>query len=455
MAKNKILVLDDDNLICWSLKTSLEQDNHQVVCFSSGKEALGHISKDSPDLILLDLMLPDISGEEILKKLREVNLDVPIVVITARTEVASAVNAMKLGAVDYFCKPFDLEEIKITVRKILEMEHLKSEIYYRRAKEKSAYSFDQVICSDPRMVSTLNMARKIANSETMTILIQGESGTGKDLLAKAIHYESRRASHPLIEISCTAMPEHLLESELFGHERGAFTDAKKMKRGLFEIADGGSIVFEEIGDMPLNMQAKLLKVLEDRKFRRIGGVKTIDTDVRIIATTNKILQEEVRKGKFRLDLFYRLQVVTLTLPPLRERKADILPLAYHFIRQMNPKFNKNIQRISPAAEKLLLHYNWPGNVRQLKNTLERAMIFIEGEELSIEQLPIDLSSVGPSSSPDLLFKLPPEGIPLEEIEKQAVIQAIRYTKGNQIRAAKLLGISRDSLRRKLKKYGLI
>ncbi|NOY78762.1 MAG: sigma-54-dependent Fis family transcriptional regulator, partial [Calditrichaeota bacterium] len=286
--------------------------------------------------------------------------------------------------------------------------------------------------------------------------IQGESGTGKDLLARIIHYQSRRSNFPLVELNCTAVPEALLESELFGYERGAFTDARKMKRGLFEIANKGTILLEEIGEIPLAMQVKLLKVLEDRRLRRIGGLNDIPINVRIITTTNRDLIAETKAGNFRTDLFYRLNVITLIIPPLRERKDDIIPLAEYFLNRFNHQFHRNVKSISKEAEKLLLNYSWPGNIRQLKNVLERIMILEDTEELKPEHLPYEIQSY---TQDDMLsrplIKLPHTGLSLQEVEKNLIRQALSYTEGNQVKAAKLLGISRDALRRKMVKFNLL
>ncbi|HDZ11704.1 MAG TPA: sigma-54-dependent Fis family transcriptional regulator, partial [Bacteroidetes bacterium] len=302
----------------------------------------------------------------------------------------------------------------------------------------------------------LRMARRVASSEAPTILIQGESGTGKDLLARVIHYQSKRANSPLVELNCTAVPETLLESELFGHEQGAFTDAKKMKRGLFEIANKGTILLEEIGEIPQPIQVKLLKVLEDRRLRRVGGLKNIAIDVRVIATTNRDLIAETKAGNFRTDLFYRLNVITLLIPPLRERKGDILLLTKYFLNRYNHQFHRNIKSLSKEAEKLLINYNWPGNIRQLKNVLERIMILEDTEELLPDHLPYEIQSyTGDEAHAQAFIKLPHIGLKLGEVEKNLINQALDYTEGNQVQAAKLLGISRDALRRKMIKFKLI
>ncbi len=456
MAKAKVLVVDDDKLICWSLEKALAEEGYEVASAYLGKEALERITAEPPDVLLLDLMLPDLPGVEVLERLNKSRLQVAVLVITAHAAVDSAVRAMKLGAHDYICKPFNIEEVKLAVRKAVEVSHLRREVDYRRSRERQSYSFDNIIGAHPAMQEVLHLARRVAASDARTVLIQGESGTGKDLLARAIHYESGRARHPLVEVSCTAVPETLLESELFGHERGAFTDAKTQKRGLFEIADGGTVLLEEVGDMPQPMQAKLLKVLEDRSFRRLGGVKDIEVDVRVVATTNRDLAAAVKQGEFRLDLFYRLQVVPIVLPPLRQRRDDILILTHHFIKAFNRQFRRNMRGISREARELLLQYDWPGNIRQLKNVVERAMILDDAEELLPEHLPAEIAA-GPErkASPSHWVDLPPDGVVLEDVERDLVVQALASTGGNQVQAARLLGIGRDALRHRMKKFGLL
>jgi DNA-binding NtrC family response regulator len=456
MPKGKVLVVDDDKLICWSLEKALKSEGYDVGCAFGGKEALERISSEQPDIMLLDLMLPDLPGVEVLEHLNKNHMQLPVLVITAHAAVDSAVRAMKLGAHDYICKPFNIEEVKLAVRKALEVANLRQEVDYRRSRERRSYSFDNIIGSHPAMQEVLRLARKVAASDASTVLIQGESGTGKDLLARAIHYESARARYPLVEVSCTAVPETLLESELFGHERGAFTDAKTQKRGLFEIADGGTVLLEEVGDMTQPMQAKLLKVLEDWRFRRVGGVKDIHVDVRVVATTNRDLAAAVEEGSFRLDLFYRLQVVPIVLPPLRERREDILMLTRHFMKVFNRQFRRNMTKISKEAQELLLRYDWPGNIRQLKNVVERAMILDDAEELLPEHLPAEIHA-GPTRTAlePHWMKLPPDGVSLEEVERDLVVQALTSTGGNQVQAARLLGIGRDALRHRMKKFGLL
>ncbi len=454
MEKAKILIIDDDKLICWSLAKVLEKEGHQVSMLYSGKEVFDFVCSSAPDLILLDLMLPDISGLTILKNLKQKNCQIPVLVITAMAAVDTAVEAMKSGAQDYISKPFNMEEVILAVRKALEVDFLKREMNYHRSKESLRYHFENIIASHPAMQKAIHLARQISDSEASTVLIQGESGTGKDLLARTIHYQSRHSARPIVEINCTAVPETLLESELFGHERGAFTDAKQMKRGLFEIAHGGTILLQEVGDMPKAMQAKLLKVLEDRRIRRLGGIRDIEIDVCVIATTNRNLQEEVQNDHFRLDLFYRFNTITLTIPPLRNRRDDILLLAEYYIKTFNRQFRRHVQSVSEEAKSMLLDYPWPGNVRQLKNVIERIMILENIGELKPEHLPEEIQNTDASFT-NSMFSLPVQGISLNEVERQLITQALDATGGNQLQAAKLLHITRDAFRRKMQKYGLL
>lgn len=456
MTKGKVLIVDDDKLICWSLEQVLNKEGYDVTFVHLANDALSEIFKEPPDILLLDLLLPDLSGVEVLKRLKKRDYHIPVLVISAMATVDSAVQAMKLGAYDYISKPFNMDAVKLAIQKALEVDHLRSEVDYHRTRESRIYSFNNFVSGHSSIRELLRIAKRVASSEAPTILIQGESGTGKDLLARVIHYQSKRANFPLVELNCTAVPEMLLESELFGHEPGAFTDARKMKRGLFEIANKGTILLEEIGEIPQPMQVKLLKVLEDRRLRRVGGLKDIAIDIRVIATTNRDLIAETKAGNFRTDLFYRLNVITLLIPPLRERKGDILRLTKYFLNRYNHQFHRNIKSLSKEAEKLLINYNWPGNIRQLKNVLERIMILEDTEELQPNHLPYEIQSYTGDEAHDQTFiKLPHIGLSLREVEKNLINQALDYTEGNQVQAAKLLGISRDALRRKMIKFKLI
>jgi two-component system, NtrC family, response regulator AtoC len=451
----QILVVDDERLIRWSLEQTLAKAGYAVSTASTGEAALTAVREDPPDLILLDLKLPDIDGLQVLRQIRQLSPHLQVLIMTAYADVATAVEAMKLGAYDYLPKPIDFENLAVTIRNALEASRLKRKVQLLSERHLYPYHFDRIVGTSREIREVIALARKVARSETTTVLIQGESGAGKDLLAKAIHYESVRAEEPFMEIACTAMPEALMESELFGHERGAFTDAKSQKKGLLEVAHGGTIFLDEIGDMSAGLQAKLLRVLEERSFRRVGGTKDITVDVRVIAASNRDLRQAVDGGGFRKDLYYRLQVVTITIPPLRDRREDIPLLARHFLGYFSREFKKWLPHLAPEAERLLVRYEWPGNVRELRNVIERAMILEDTGDLLPGHLPPEIGRLTASAVlPAPTFQLPESGVVLEEVEREFVRQALELTHGNQTRAARLLGLTRDELRYRVKKFGL-
>lgn len=455
MKKGTILVVDDEELIRWSLEQHLMEEGHEVLTAASGEEALKIVRESMPDLIFLDLQLPGIGGMEVLQKVKEINKDIIVIIITALGIVEMVVKAMKLGAYDYINKPFNLDELSFTLHKALETGRLRHEVAALRA-ESHKFKPVNIIGSDPKMKDVMSMIEKIAKSESSTVLISGESGTGKELVAKSIHNKSSRAKEPYMAVNCAALPETLLESELLGHERGAFTDAKTMKKGLFELADGGTLFLDEIGDMPLGMQAKILRLLEDKTVRRLGGAKDILVDVRIISATNKDLLNAIEEGTFRSDLYYRLKVIPINLPALRERRGDIIPLTLHFIEQFNKEFNKSVKGISKVAEKFLTEYSWPGNVRELKNIVERAIILEDEDTLLVEHLPLEIVAMASESPNDeLKFHLPPEGVSLENLEMGLIKQALDLCGGNQSKAAKKLDLGIDAFRYRMKKFGLL
>jgi len=458
LAEAKILVIDDEKLLRWSLQQNLSKEGYTVITAEKGLEGLNTFKDESPDVILLDIHLPDVSGITVLQSIKEINKDALVIMITAFGDIQTAVKTIKLGAYDFVEKPFNVDKLKILVAKALETVSLRKEVSQFRSQLSLKYGFDSIIGQSEEMQKIFDIIKKIAKSDATTILLQGESGTGKDLAAKVIHYQSRRADRPFMEINCTALPETLIESELFGYEKGAFTDAKAMKKGLFELADGGSIYLDEIGDMKPSTQAKLLKVIEGKMFKRIGGVKDITVDVRIIAATNKNLDEDVRKGNFREDLYYRLKVIPVFIPPLRDRKNDITALAKYFINEFNREFKKNLKGISKETEKYFKEYPWPGNVRELKNIIERAMI-LESEEDYIlpEHLPIEFTSrdIAFANVKNIDIKIPPGGLDIEEVEKELIRQSLDITRGNQTKAARLLNITRDALRYRMQKFGFL
>ena len=445
MVKTKILIIDDDRLIRWSLRQKLGAWSHDVIEEETGEAGLRRAHEETPDLVLLDMKLPDGRGTDFLDEIRKNWPDLPVIMITAFGVIEDAVTAMRRGAYDFVTKPFDDPKLQSTLQHALEAAALKRKIAAYREIDEKKFSPGPFIGGTPVMLRILDMIRRVAESETAIVLLQGESGTGKDLAAQTIHAWSRRKGAPFLAINCSAIPETLLESELFGYEKGAFTDAKKQKRGLVELADEGTLFLDEIGSLGLALQAKLLRFLETNTFKRVGGLRDVGVDLRVIAATNHDLESLCREEKFRKDLFYRLNVCPIELPPLAQRRDDILPLVRQFIDQYNRKFNKTIGGLEPAAERILLAYSWPGNVRELKNAVERAMIFEDGPLISAGHLPIRPepreAPAGPSTEP----------LSLPDTEKQMIARVLRETNGNVSRAALVLGISRDTLRYKMKK----
>jgi len=455
----KILVIDDEKLIRWTLEQHLVKEGYEVATAESAEKGMALIAEDAPDLVLLDNRLPEMTGLEMLEKLNTQERGLMVIMITAYGMVETAVKAMKLGAYDYISKPFNLDEITYVIKKALEAGSLRTQV--KQLRQEVRGKVDAIIGESDDMVKVKNMILKIARSDATTVLIQGESGTGKELVAKAVHYSSARAEKPFMAINCAALPVTLLESELMGHEKGAFTDAKSTKKGLFELADNGTVFLDEIGDMDMGMQAKLLRLLEEKTFKRVGGVKDIKVDVRVISATNQELSKAMNEGRFRKDLYYRLQVVPINLPPLRDRSRDILLLARHFIDFFNRECHKNVQKLSKETEQHLMGYSWPGNVRELKNVIERAMILEIENEILPEHLSLDILEGEPagvgSSAPVSLegLVIPESGISIEDVEHALVRKALDMSNGNQTKAAQLLKMPRDAFRRRMKRFGII
>jgi DNA-binding NtrC family response regulator len=454
--QQKILVVDDEHLIRWSLEQNLKKQGYEVVTAATGEDALKLIKDDVPDLMLLDIQLPGIDGLAVLERVKEMEEEIIVIMVTALGVLETAVKAMRMGAYDYINKPFNLDELAIVIKKALENSELRREVAHLRSEQSRKYGSGSIIGRSRHMQNVLTMVEKVARSDAGTILIQGESGTGKELIAKAIHYQSGRAERPFMAINCAAVPETLLESELMGHERGAFTDAKVQKKGLLEMADGGTLFLDEIGDMAPGMQAKLLRVLEDRSFRRVGGTKDLQVDVRIISATNKDLLQAIEEKVFRADLYYRIQVIPIHLPALRERRDDIMPLVEHFIAHFNREFGKSVKGVSKMAEKFLTEYAWPGNIRELRNIIERAIILENEETLLLEHLPQELvAKTGGSSVGPFTVHLPEEGIDIEDVERELIRQALETSEGNQSKAAKKLNLGIDAFRYRMKKFGFL
>src|ERR1700757_42608 len=471
MPAEKILIIDDERLVRWSLRQKCEEWGYHVVEAESGEPGLKVAQHESPDLVLLDVRMPDLSGLEVLDQLKKNGDARAVIMITADPQLDDVKAALKLGAYDFIGKPLDFDELHVTIKNALETTRLRTEVQSLRGEVHRRAGYHNGVGVSGKMTELMNFVRKVAASEATTILIQGESGTGKDLIAKAIHYESARADKAFVAINCSAIPETLMEAELFGHEKGAFTDAKQMKKGLFEIADGDTLFLDEIGEISPLLQAKLLRVLEDQVIRRVGGVRDMQVDVRVIAASNRDLEKAVREAQFRQDLYYRLAIIAIFIPPLRERKEDILPLVDSFIEWYNRKFKKSVRGINAETRRLLLAHTWPGNVRELKNSIERAMILEDEAFLRSIYLPF---SVGESGGRTLFERtspadggrklangralprlyIPAGGTSLEELEHSMVELAMSHANGNQTNAAKLLDISRDALRYKLKKFSI-
>ena len=447
-----ILIIEDEALIRWSLRQKFEQAGYQVTEAESGEAGLEAFASGTFDLIMLDYKLPDMTGLQVLTKVRAEDEDVVVIMMTAYSTIESAVEAMKLGAYDYVTKPFDMDQLLRTVRKALETTKLRREVRELRRHVSHEYGIERIVGNDRSMEVLYDTIRRVAAGGASTVFLRGESGTGKDLVARVIHFQSDRAHRPFINVTCTALSETLLESELFGHERGAFTDAKQQKKGLLELADGGTVFLDEVGDMPAGLQAKLLRFLEERTFRRVGGTQEISVNVRVIAATNRNIEEAIRDGHFRSDLLYRLDVIAIPLPPLRDRGTDIIRLAEYFTAHFAREFRKPITDIEESARQKLLNHAWPGNVRELRNAVERAVLLSRGEHLADSDLALGNNHHGTTAH---VFELPPQGICLSDLEADLVRQALDRAGNNQTRAAKLLHLSRDAFRYRLEKLGLL
>ncbi|MEO8076702.1 MAG: sigma-54 dependent transcriptional regulator [Acidobacteriota bacterium] len=449
MTNATVLIVDDEDLIRWSLRERLRTEGYDIVEAGTGTAALDRF-KEGVDLVLLDYRLPDMDGLSILRELKQLDPDILVILLTAFVSVETAVDAIKLGAYHFANKPFNLDEVAAIVARALETTRLRREVKHLRANEARPYSLRAIVGESETMRALRQLVAKVAASPASTVLLTGESGSGKDLVAKTIHFSSARAAGPFMNITCSALPEQLLESELFGHERGAFTDARMQKRGLLESAHGGTVFLDEIGEMVPALQAKLLRVLEEKSFKRVGGSTDIRVDVRVVAATNRNLEEQVTKGGFRSDLYYRLNVLPIRLPALREHAEDVPELVSCYIDAFNTEFKKRITGVSPAAAALLSAYGWPGNVRELRNVVERAMLLAEGARLEASDFGA-LKTAVPSGD---RFELPAGGVNLEELERSLVVQALQRAGGNQTRAAALLGINRDQIRYRIEKFGL-
>ncbi len=454
----RVLIVEDEALIRWSLRQKFEERGYRVTEAETGKAALTAFEEGLFDLVMLDYKLPDTTGLDVLRALRQADQDTVVIMMTAYSTIETAVEAIKLGAFHYLAKPFQMEELLVTVDKALETTKLRREVRELRRQLQTEFGIDAIIGKHPSMLRLFETIKQVARTGISTVFLRGDTGTGKDLVARVIHHNSDRAANPFVNVTCTALSESLLESELFGHERGAFTDAKLQKKGLFELADSGTVFLDEVGDMPAALQAKLLRFLEERKFRRVGGTREISVDVRVIGATNRDLEKAIEQGQFRRDLMYRLNVVTVTLPPLRARGEDVRLLAQHFVARFAQEFKKPTVQVSDATYALLQDYSWPGNVRELRNVVERAVLLCRNNLVTPDDLV--LARTEPQGWEWNLdhITLPPDGFDFEKLrrlERHLLEQALARTGNNQTQAARLLNLSRDRLRYRLQKHGLL
>lgn len=444
-----ILIVDDEQHMRWIIEKALAKEGYKTASAATGAEGLAKLQSTGPDLVLLDLKLPDMNGIEVLRSMKQEQPRVPVIMITAHGTVESAIEAMKIGASDYISKPFDIEELKIIIHRCLEVVELATEVDYLRDELED--KLNTSLIGRSRVISELQeLIAKVADTPA-TVLIEGESGTGKEVVARLLHTGGSRAKKPFVAVNCAAIPETLLESELFGYERGAFTGADTRKKGKFEIASGGTIFLDEIGEISLHIQAKLLRVLQEKVFERVGGNEQLKMEARVIAATNRNLKKCVREGTFREDLYYRLQVIPINMPALRERKEDIPDLVYCFLRKYD--YRGRIKGLTAEAFEKLQGYDWPGNIRELENAIERAVILCNQEYITPAYLPMEM--VDQIETPhEFTINLPPQGISLETVERELIIMALDRSKGNQTKAARLLGITRSALIYRIEKYGI-
>ena len=450
-----VLVVDDEKMIRWSLRKRLEQEGYSVVEAESGEAARRHFHRDAFELALMDMRLPDTDGMTLFQEFHDTHPDTPVIIITAYSSLEGAVGAIKNGASDYISKPFDLDELSLTVRRVHENSVMRRNVTTDLDQKRSQFGLDNIVGCSPQIMEVKALVRKVAQGPSTTTLLLGESGTGKDLVARALHYESSRAPHPFMNITCTALPETLLESELFGFEAGAFTNATSRKKGLIELANRGTVFMDEIGDMAPALQAKLLRILEEKSFKRIGGVTDIHVDMRLIAATNRNLERMVSDKTFREDLYYRLNVVPIHMPPLRERKGDVTVLANYFLAMFNREFRKQLQGISADALAKLNAYPWPGNIRELRNVMERAILLNEGPWIEKGDIVLGRANFNtPVESLGEIVPLPLQGCTLADAEESLLRQALNRCDWNQTRTGVLLGITRDQVRYKIEKFGM-
>jgi DNA-binding NtrC family response regulator len=450
---NLVFIVDDEQAISKLLSYWIKDKwKYDVEIFANGEDVLKKLHL-KPDIVLLDIMLPGLDGLETLKRIKQLDQDLPVIMLSAQGSIEVAVESLRLGAFDYFAKPIDLQKLEPALRNAIKNYDLLKEVQNLKDEIKKEYSFDNIISADSKMQEVFKLVTKVLNND-ITVLIYGESGTGKELIARAIHYNGRRKDKPFVVVNCASIPRELLESELFGHEKGSFTGAHQRKLGKFELANGGTIFLDEVGELEMLLQAKLLRVIQEKEFERVGGIELIKTDVRIISATNRDLKQAVELKQFREDLFYRLNSFPIFIPPLRHRKGDILVLAQHFLENFNKKLNKTIKGFSKRGLKLIYEYPWPGNIREMENTIERCMIISDREIIDMEDLPahlretdtmINIDYAGPLFSDDTI-------IPFEKLKEEAIRHALNVTKGNIVEAAKKLQLGRATIYRLMEKY---
>ncbi len=454
-----ILIVDDEKFLCRQLEKALSQEGYSVISASTGKEGAEIAKKESPAVILLDLKLPDADGLEILQIISTLEPHPTTIIMTAHGNIEVAVSAIKIGAYDFIEKPFHVDKLKVIIRNAISAIELRRNLNTATSREQEKYGFNSLIGKSEAIKEIIYLFQKLADTDPKTILITGESGTGKGLAARILHYNGVRAEKPLIELNCAAIPETLLESELFGYEPGAFTDAKKMKKGIFELADGGTIFLDEIGDMGLGLQAKLIKVIEERTFRKIGGTRDIKVDIRVIAATNHDLKELASKNLFREDLYHRLNVINVKMPPLKERKEDVPLLTDYFVTYFNSEAHRDITYIPEELREAFLNYHWPGNIRELRNTIERAVLLSEGKQINPRHAQLE-ETTGTEiklekSEGRMILEIPLDDASLTKIEEKIIREALDLNDWNQKKTAEMLGITREVLRYRMKKMGLL
>ncbi len=453
---NKLVFIVDDEQAISKLLTYWVRDKwkYDIEVFSNGEDLLRRLNA-KPDLVLLDIMLPGMDGIEVLKRIKQIDENLPVIMLSAQGSIEVAVDALKFGAFDYFPKPIDIQRLEPSIKNAIKNYDLTKELENLKENVKKEYSFDNIISSDGKMQDVFKLVSKVLNND-ITVLIHGESGTGKELIARAIHYNGKRKDKPFIVVNCASIPRELLESELFGHEKGSFTGAHQRKLGKFELANGGTIFLDEVGELEMLLQAKLLRVIQEKEFERVGGTELIKTDVRIISATNRDLKLAVEKKEFREDLFYRLNSFPIYIPPLRLRRGDILVLTQHFLDNFNRKLDKNIKGFSKKALKLVYEYNWPGNIREMENTIERCLIICDKDTIDVDDLPAHIRAAEPVVSTDYSGSLFSDDniIPFEKLKEESIRHALRVTNGNIVEAAKKLQLGRATIYRLMEKYNI-